>query len=127
MVLILTLQARAVFEKGQKNVEIRKQKAAKDLAIQPPHPDEMNVVHALFLLSKHIADVNEYARDKESRNASAMETLPMVTASASTATQLNTPEMLAISSMIREGRYTWMKNTVFKNTQFMHAQVSSVI
>jgi len=117
--LITNEEAKKAFTIGQQNVEIRKQKAATDLSIQPPHSDEMNVVHALYLLSKRIANVNEYSSEKQRVSTTFNNAPPMMLPSIP---QIDINEMNTIESLIKQGKYNWMKNTVFKNTQFMHLQ-----
>ncbi len=103
----------------------RKQKAASDLSIKPPLPHEMNLIHGLYLQSKRIQSVNEYAH-LEDAPSSSMKSGKVVgtpdTASMPPAL-MDTPEMHAIDQLIQQGRYQWMKTTAFKNTQFMHMQV----
>jgi hypothetical protein len=71
-----------------------------DFSIQPPRPEEMAVIHALYLQSKRIQNINEYANRA---NAATPQQSPSTACS-----------------------YMWMKETVFKNTQFMHIQVSDI-
>lgn len=118
---------------GQKNVEARKQKAAIDLSIKPPHAEEMNLIHALYLQSKRIQNKNEYARRKTPKGTSSSvvnkeESLlePPLTSVSNTnkaESLLNVIDDVSLETLIQEGKYIWMKNTMFKNTQLMHAQV----
>ena len=90
----------------------------------------MNLIHALYLQSKRIQNINEYARQQQQQAQQLATTMSSTTSSESMASfgmGFTSPELQAIESLINQGRYTWIKNTVFKNTQFMHVQVAITI
>jgi hypothetical protein len=94
---LLFTQAKRVFELGKRHLEQRKRNAATSLSLLPPLPQEMSLIHELYLRSKRMKEFNEISR-------------------LSAANGLSTVE--------EQGKSVWMKNLVFKNTEFMHMQVS---
>ncbi len=71
---------------GKERSIVRKHEAANSLDFKPPRPEEIDLIHRLYLQSKQ----REHSTDKSDAS---------------------------------EVKNIWMKDTVFKNTQFMHLQV----
>ncbi len=95
--LVLANEAAAQrFRLGHDRSIERKRRAANSLQFKPPLPEEIHLVHQLYLQSKQ-------------------KTEKMLSGSPSS----NVAEEGAVKE------HVWMKNTVFKNTHFMHLQVGS--
>ena len=102
------------FEAGLRHVEHRKQKAAEALFVKPPRPEEMSVVHSLYLQSKHVQSINEYA-------------LRRVSPVSEGRADLVIDSDILGSDKLSRGVYLWMHQTVFRNSQFMHLQVTDLL
>lgn len=92
---MMTEESKKVFEQGKQRLQQRKQRAATSLDVHPPLPDEMHIIHELYLKSKRAEEANELAL-----------------------LHSNSP-----SVAIKEEKSVWMKSLVFKNSQLMHLQV----
>ena len=97
---MLTEESQKVMERGKQRLQQRKQRAATSLDFHPPLPQEMNIIHQLYLSSKQIQEANELAFLHDA---------------------LPTPT--EVSSEVTGEKLVWMKSLVFKNAQLMHAQV----
>ena len=93
--VMMTEESKKVFEKGKQRLQQRKLRAATSLDVHPPLPEEMHIIHDLYLKSKLVQEANEFALLHA--------TLP--------------------SDSTLEGKFVWMKSLVFKNSQIMHIQV----
>ena len=112
--------SQARFDLGKQRAAYRKQRAAQSLTLTAPKPDEIDLIHKLYLDSKtQSSNANRYA---------------VITAPTSTSTPDATTNPSTGADVLKSSAETlktgtvnmplskWMKDTIFKNTLFMHAQ-----
>jgi hypothetical protein len=111
-------KAKRAFDKGKQRLELRKQRAASSLSLLPPFPEEIGIIHDLYLKAQKIREVNELAQ---------LQLLNQQISSSSSSVAVSSSSGLDNSATSRESerKICWMKSTIFKTTQYMHMQVSS--
>ena len=99
------------FEMGKNNVLMRQKRAAASLSLTPPKPEEIDIIHSLFLQSK------QFKLQKD-----------LIIQSFSTTH--NDKQLKGSNDIINNNnnelnakRFEWMKNTICKSVQIMFPQV----
>jgi hypothetical protein len=100
-------------------LELRKQRAASSLSLLPPFPEEIGIIHDLYLKAQKIRAVNELAQLQFVNQQ-------IPTSASSVPVSSADPSCLA-TSRESDRKLCWMKSTIFKTTQYMHMQVTIIV
>ena len=124
--------SKARFDLGKQRAAYRKQRAAQSLTLTAPKPEEIDLIHKLYLDSRtQSSNANRYAVVTTPTPASTLDTTKPSTGTGAevsktsaetlkTSTGSTMPGTLAGTGSMPVSK--WMKDTIFKNTLFMHAQ-----
>ena len=112
-------ESQARFDLGKQRAAYRKQRAAQSLTLTAPKPEEIDLIHKLYLDSRmQSSNANRYA-------VITTPTSTLNTTNPSTSTGAGV--LKSSAETLKTGTVNmplskWMKDTIFKNTLFMHAQ-----
>lgn len=115
------------FKIGQERATLRRTKASTSLSVAAPLPEEMEVIHRLYMESRSLKsqkdEIIKSALGKKGisnhSNSSTSSPPPLTTTTTTTTTATATPTP-------KPSNFKWMKNTVFKSVLLMHPQDRNV-
>lgn len=138
-------QARQRFQQGKERVSVRKERALSSLALTPPRPEEISLIHSLYLESlnlkaqkdlimqnqldqlvaslQHSAAATSMAGDNNNHNNRNDENAS-VSAISSCSQQSSSSSSLSADPNLFKNKFKWMRNTIFKNVEIMFPQVT---
>ena len=117
--LIILSQAREKFEQGKERVVVRKQRALSSLSLTPPLPEEISLIHSLYLESMDL----KAQKDLIMQNQLAQLVSSLKTGGDQDGLDAQRPAAAATF----KSKFKWMRNTIFKNVEIMFPQVRSVM